>query len=544
MSTAEEGFLSDIRANHDDDGVRLIYADWLDEHGQPQRAEFIRVQVELARLTEDDPRREALADRQDELIAAHGGEWGRPCFDSDARKVEWSRGLVEEVDLERDDGVEDILRTAPIRRLHLRSVDGKRLAKIIRLPQFAHVRELTAEPPHNARLRAEELARSRAVGGLTALSLKGVYSGSAFFAALASSPHFRSLKRLAVISSVLDADEVEALGRVPVLGQLTDLDLSENEIGLGGVQTLLASPLVAGLTNLQLNGVGELGADGGHAFASASHLRRLAGLSLYWAGLGPEGVAALAGAAHLGSLRRLHLNENGLGDEAVREIARAPHWAGLTDLNLALNEIGPEGVRHLACSPIWPNLTRLALGDNELDEGAKALADSSALKSLWFADSTLGPRGARALATKSFPRLETLELCFSRLGDKGLGHLLSRGRFPRLTRLDITGNHLTADGIRALTGSTLLGQLTELELSFNEKLGDEGVAVLVSSPGVARLRRLTLSFCSLGEGGVQALVSSPNLARLRFLSVCEHGWPKDNPAAAALRRRFGHRVVL
>src|SRR5262249_44827492 len=175
MDTVEEAFLSDIRASPDDDGVRLIYADWLQENGQPERAEFIRVQVELARLADDDPRREALGDRQDELLAAHGDEWRRPLFNSGAGKAEWNRGFVEEVDLERDDGVADILRAAPVRRLRLRNATSERLAAIIRLPQFASVRELTAEPRYNTRLRTEELARSCEVAGLTALSLKDLY---------------------------------------------------------------------------------------------------------------------------------------------------------------------------------------------------------------------------------------------------------------------------------------------------------------------------------------------------------------------------------
>jgi uncharacterized protein (TIGR02996 family) len=33
----------------EDDAPRLVYADWLDEHGEPERAEFIRVQIRLAR---------------------------------------------------------------------------------------------------------------------------------------------------------------------------------------------------------------------------------------------------------------------------------------------------------------------------------------------------------------------------------------------------------------------------------------------------------------------------------------------------------------
>lgn len=39
----------------DDMAPRLIWADWLEEHGQPERAEFIRVQVELARIGHNHP---------------------------------------------------------------------------------------------------------------------------------------------------------------------------------------------------------------------------------------------------------------------------------------------------------------------------------------------------------------------------------------------------------------------------------------------------------------------------------------------------------
>lgn len=63
-------FLAAIRAAPDDDAPRLIYADWLDEHGQPERAEFIRVQCELARRESPELRKresELLAGRRDEL---------------------------------------------------------------------------------------------------------------------------------------------------------------------------------------------------------------------------------------------------------------------------------------------------------------------------------------------------------------------------------------------------------------------------------------------------------------------------------------------
>lgn len=46
--TRDDSLLRAILDAPDDDLPRLIYADWLDEHGEPARAEFIRVQCELA----------------------------------------------------------------------------------------------------------------------------------------------------------------------------------------------------------------------------------------------------------------------------------------------------------------------------------------------------------------------------------------------------------------------------------------------------------------------------------------------------------------
>jgi uncharacterized protein (TIGR02996 family) len=49
--TERESLIAAVCADPDDDTVRLAYADWCDENGEPERAEFIRVQVELWRWT-------------------------------------------------------------------------------------------------------------------------------------------------------------------------------------------------------------------------------------------------------------------------------------------------------------------------------------------------------------------------------------------------------------------------------------------------------------------------------------------------------------
>src|SRR4051794_31473628 len=93
--THEDGFLQTNIDNPDDDTPRLVYADWLDEHGDPARAEFIRVQCELAKLPDHDPRVRALEDREHELLGANEGEWFPDA--TGLHEWEWSRGFVDDV---------------------------------------------------------------------------------------------------------------------------------------------------------------------------------------------------------------------------------------------------------------------------------------------------------------------------------------------------------------------------------------------------------------------------------------------------------------
>jgi uncharacterized protein (TIGR02996 family) len=120
--------LADILANPEDDTVRLVLADWMDEHGDPERAEFIRVQVELARLPpklvtcsdmgypysvdcpecQEDDRREALRRRERSLLAGPRPDvyenevvWFNAGDGTDAWRTtfrpRWRRGFVEAV---------------------------------------------------------------------------------------------------------------------------------------------------------------------------------------------------------------------------------------------------------------------------------------------------------------------------------------------------------------------------------------------------------------------------------------------------------------
>lgn len=92
-SAEEAGLLQAILEDPDCDTPRLIYADWLDDRSDP-RGEFIRVQCELISLKRDDPRRQALRERERALLHEHEATW-RSTLPPGLSHMPFVRGFVE-----------------------------------------------------------------------------------------------------------------------------------------------------------------------------------------------------------------------------------------------------------------------------------------------------------------------------------------------------------------------------------------------------------------------------------------------------------------
>src|SRR3954462_8825111 len=79
MDAEERALLAAIIAHPDEDTPRLVYADWLQEHDLPERAEYIRLSIQLANLQYGDPNFEAteqvLLHRQRRLTELHSAAW-------------------------------------------------------------------------------------------------------------------------------------------------------------------------------------------------------------------------------------------------------------------------------------------------------------------------------------------------------------------------------------------------------------------------------------------------------------------------------------
>jgi uncharacterized protein (TIGR02996 family) len=115
MSTIRDTFLADIRKDPDDDAPRLVFADWLEDEGDPARAEFIRVQCALAHLEEDDPRRDDLGRRELELLAVHSCRWTEGAF------LEWLDHDEADCPIEQPHGLCELFAKAT--RLRIQSHD-------------------------------------------------------------------------------------------------------------------------------------------------------------------------------------------------------------------------------------------------------------------------------------------------------------------------------------------------------------------------------------------------------------------------------------
>lgn len=136
--TIREAFLADIIANKAEDAPRLIFADWLEENGETERAEFIRLQMEIFSRWKTTERNEHLFDpdwnrlrrREMVLFEEFGGEWfGATIWpDGTLRDVAWggvhyhsSRGFLFGVTCTASDfllNADDILKAQPIEEVN------------------------------------------------------------------------------------------------------------------------------------------------------------------------------------------------------------------------------------------------------------------------------------------------------------------------------------------------------------------------------------------------------------------------------------------
>ncbi len=136
-----------LEAPNNDDTPRLIYADWLEERGDP-RAELIRVQCELARRS-DSPRSQ-LETRSAQLLRRHRRNWCQPLRQllglwHGYQPMPFYRGFVSELSFfgSKFLGVAaELFRIVPLR--HVRFLTTPRqIRELVGCPSLAWITEAT-----------------------------------------------------------------------------------------------------------------------------------------------------------------------------------------------------------------------------------------------------------------------------------------------------------------------------------------------------------------------------------------------------------------
>jgi uncharacterized protein (TIGR02996 family) len=526
-SAHDKAFLADILEHPQDDAPRLIYADWLTDNGNPERGEFIRIQIERSHLDEDDPAQDELERRENHLLAAHP-EW----YGSAARWVHegatFRRGFLDGLEGRPSDLVRAgaiLLAKEPIRAVSLtRSQTG--LAKVLALPGMERVvrLDLAGRQEHSLLFGWDRLPALEHLGlstfpmtpadvralvatrpeRLTSLTLSWV-------AALLTEPGLLAqLESLHLLAGTADDAALRRLLRVS-LPRLTELDLSYNRFSPSESQAVFEADLPA-LRKLTLNAWEHEETLAGPLLAQLTHLK------LY--GYSQREIPAFAPGGDLGQLRHLDLFSIPLGS-ALADLAARPQLEQLTRLRVRGTDGSLAAFPALVASPHLDRLVELTV----LGMDVRASSETSF---------------RTALDRWRLPALRRLTLVRNVITAELVARLAESPRLAGLTSLDLQGNLFSDAGARSLARSPHLTRLAALNLSYTN-LGDTGVIELASSANLSGLWSLELIGNRFGPIGLQALADSPYLGRLRRLVVSRRN---AGPQEEALSERFGHALHL
>ncbi len=306
-----DALLKAVCDNPDDDTPRLVFADWLQEHGEEERAEFIRLQIEIAGLP-DGKKKLTRQARENELLDAHRDEWAEPLKPYFAYyysgiyahhygpPVTFRRGFVDAIAMDVDsfnERAEEAFALAPVRELILQDCQA-----------------------------LDELAPNNLLRRLRTLNLAG-----------------------AVLST--DGTDVPVLFRSKYLSDLTTLIARGNDdnghLDAGGLRALAGTRHLVRLERLDISDNWMFG-----EYAPARE--QTACRKLLWR-LGEK----------MTSLRELRLHNIGLRCGELSALTAQPWVSRLRVLDLSGNQLAEHGCRALCDSKYLTNLESLDVSDNE-----------------------------------------------------------------------------------------------------------------------------------------------------------------------------------
>jgi uncharacterized protein (TIGR02996 family) len=458
--STREALLRAVIERPEDDAVRLVYADWLEEFGATEadqaRAEFIRAQIQAETLDENDPRLAELRERTRQLERQHRKTWLAGLAPEQTYLAIFRRGFIGSWQCPSASAFlcpeASLFDREPVTFVFLRfgPMDVEALSAC---PRLARLTGLVLMPyDETGDTEVAELLTSPHLTNLRGLQVHHLSpcAGPATAREIASRPQYVGLSSLALSCHPLGDEGAVSLAGSATLRQLSTLKLGGCEIGVAGARALAESPLLQNVTEL------DLGANLPGAEASG------------------EWVAPLA-ARLLPNLVHLDLVRTILTDAALVRLA-AGDWPELRSLDLSAgygdtSTLSAVGVVALASGPLASHLEDLYLNDHPIsDAGAAALAQGqrfARLRGLGLGDTDIGVAGLRALVESPLARqLVYLHLGGCRFGDPG-ALLLAAAWLPAQRSLSLSACDIGEDGALALADSVGLPAELTLDLQVN-----------------------------------------------------------------------------
>lgn len=163
--------LDSAKETPEEDAPRLVLADWLEDHGDSKRAEFIRLQLQLSADREMNP---VARSQMESLLCRYGGSWRGSLWQYWLHPARWNRGLLS-AGLSRGLPEEESSAFAWIDTVFWKVVGQRNLARLARMlgkVQPNHLFIDLADPVFPERRLLEALCRSPELPWLRSLSFE------------------------------------------------------------------------------------------------------------------------------------------------------------------------------------------------------------------------------------------------------------------------------------------------------------------------------------------------------------------------------------
>ena len=352
-----QAFLNAIIDNPDDDLPRLVFADYLEETGDAERAEFIRIQCELTGGVTEANRKIALEEREKELLSRHLEAWRVPI----RGHQKFQRGFVESLWASADNLLQapaEIVAGSTLRTLRITNAD-KWIDDLAAYCGFSHIEHLD----------------------LTNNNLAGDYR----LQAILGNPHLARLRGLNLHNNRIWADDVLRIAQSPVAPQLTHLDLSGNAIGNEGMQYLQTEAAYSKLEELIvrsdglpeyecITGEGLLGFFPNDPFPPNHRFLNLRHLDIAGHRIGEEGFVRLMLGIRDSRVLSLNVSSNQLGSSGggfPKVLFGTARGLSLQVLNFSRNEMPWQFVDYLLDWPPLATMDEFRLTGCTMDEETK-----------------------------------------------------------------------------------------------------------------------------------------------------------------------------